>query len=176
VAISEEREFLSNYNIPFVQLDPFKSILVFAHDHNSVNKEMLLENAHPEYIRPTNLKVSHFILDEDIKDFYMNRLPEALKTYDIGRPESKPEVMKQIEEIKRVRDMQLKEMQLKESMENFITLTIGNEPPRKVSKQEIVQILQQQHEYINQLTSLLQGKDMEIELLNDTLSRYIISV
>jgi glycosyltransferase involved in cell wall biosynthesis len=174
VAISEEKEFLSNYNIPFVQLDPFKSILVFAHDHNSVNKEMLLENAHPDYIRPTNLQVSHFIQDEDIKDFYMNRLPECLKTYDIGRPEGKPEVMKQIEEIKRAREMQLKEMQQKEGMENFITLTIGNAPPRNISKQEIVQILREQHEYINQLTSLLQGKDIEIEMLNESLSRYIV--
>lgn len=171
VAVSEEKDFLSNYNIPFVQLDPFKSILVFAHDHNSVNKEMLLHNAHPDYIKPTNLKVSHFIDNEDIRDFYMNRLPECLKMYDNGRPESKPEVLKQIDELKRGREMQIKEMQLKDSTENFITLTIGNEPPRNISKQEIVQILQQQHEYINQLTSLLQGKDMEIELLNSELSR-----
>ena len=170
VAISEERDFLNNYNIPFVQLDPFKSILVFAHDHNSVNKEMLLENAHPDYIRPTNLKVSQFIYDDDIMDFYMNRLPECLKFYDIGRPENKPEVLKQIEEIKRVREMQMKEMQMKENMENCITLRIGDEPPRTISKQEIVQILQQQHEYINQLTNLLKGKDLEIELLSDALA------
>jgi glycosyltransferase involved in cell wall biosynthesis len=170
VAISEERDFLSNYNIPFVQLDPFKSILVFAHDHNSVNKEMLLQNAHPDYIRPTTLTVSNFIYDEDIKDFYMNRLPEYLKTYDIGKPENKPEVLKQIEELKRVREMQMKEMQMKESMENGITLKIGDEPPRTISKQEIVQILQQQHEYINQLTNLLKGKDLEIELLSEALA------
>jgi glycosyltransferase involved in cell wall biosynthesis len=169
VAISEERDFLSNYNIPFVQLDPFKSILVFAHDHNSVNKEMLLENAHPDYIRPTTLTVSHFIHDEDIKDFYMTRLPEYLKMYDIGRPESKPEVLKQIEELKRVR-----EMQMREYMENKITLRIGDEPPRTLTKEEIVQLLQQQHEYINQLTSLLKGKDLEIELLNDALVNYIV--
>jgi glycosyltransferase involved in cell wall biosynthesis len=170
VAVSEERDFLNNYNIPFVQLDPFKSILVFAHDHNSVNKEMLLENAHPNYIRPTTLNVSNFIYDEDIKDFYMNRLPECLKTYDIGRPESKPEVLKQIEELKRVREMQIKEMQMKESMENGITLKIGDEPPRTISKQEIVQILQHQHEYISQLTNLLKGKDLEIELLSEALA------
>lgn len=168
VAISEERDFLNNYNIPFIQLDPFKSILVFAHDHNSVNKEMLLENAHPDYIRPTNLKVSQFIYDDDIKDFYMNRLPECLKFYDIGRPENKPEMLKQIEELKRVREIQMKQM--KESMENGITLRIGDEPPRTISKQEIVQILQQQHEYINQLTNLLKGKDMEIELLSEALA------
>ena len=55
-------------------------------------------------------------------------------------------------------------------MENSITLKIGDEPPRTLSKQEIVQILQQQHEYINQLTNLLKGKDLEIELLTDALS------
>jgi glycosyltransferase involved in cell wall biosynthesis len=164
-AVSEERTFLNNYNIPFVQLDPFKSILVFAHEHNSVNKEMLLENAHPDYIKLTNLQVDHFIQDADIKDFYMNRLPETLKTYDIGRPESKPEVLKQIEEIKKVR-----ELYIKEQSENGITIKIGDEEPRTLSKQEIVKLLQQQHEYINQLTNLLKGKDLEIELLNEALA------
>jgi len=161
-AISEERDFLSNYTIPFVQLDPFKSILVFAHDHNSVNKEMLLENAHPDYIKPTRLKVSQFIHDPDIMDFYMNRLPEDLKNYDIGRPEGKPEVIKQIAEIKKAREAQMND--------NGITLKIGDEAPRTLSKQEIVQVLQQQHEYINQLTNLLKGKDLEIELLNHELA------
>jgi hypothetical protein len=107
VAVSEERSFLNNYSIPFVQLDPFKSILVFAHDHNSVNKEMLLANAHPDYIRATTLKVTDFIENNDIRDFYMNRLGDELKTYDVGRPESKPEMLKQIEEITKVREAEL---------------------------------------------------------------------
>ena len=34
---AEERSFLKDYTIPFVQLDPMKTILVFSHHHNSVS-------------------------------------------------------------------------------------------------------------------------------------------
>jgi len=165
LALAEERSFLNNYNVPFVQLDPFKSILVFAHEHNSVNKEMLLENAHPEYIKPTDLTVEQFIPDAEMRDFYMCRLSDALKDYMPGRPESKPEVLKQIQELQRVREVELAKMRENQK----ITIKIGEEPPRALSIQEVVQLLQQQHTHIIQLTNLLKGKDMEIELLNEAL-------
>ena len=38
-SLAEEKEFLHNYTIPFVQLDSMKTILVFAHDHNTYDKE-----------------------------------------------------------------------------------------------------------------------------------------
>lgn len=167
IAVSEERSFLNNYTVPFVQLDPFQSILVFAHDHNSVNKEMLLENAHPDYIKPTNLRVEDFVKERDIQDFYMERLPLLLQDYAVGRPEGKPEMLKQVEELKRVRDtawQRLKEGEAK------VTIRIGDAPPKVLSIQEVVNILQQQHEHIKQLTEMLKGKDIEIELLNNLLS------
>jgi glycosyltransferase involved in cell wall biosynthesis len=171
IAISEERAFLKNYTVPFVQLDPFKSILVFAHDHNSVNKEMLLENAHPDYIKPTNLKVEDFIKDMNFQDFYMKQLPLLLQDYDVGRPESKPEVLKQIEELKRFREAELARM--KKEGEGKVTIRIGDAPPKTLTVQEVVNILQQQHAYIEQLTELLKGKDLEIELLNSLLQKNI---
>jgi len=168
IALAEERSFLKNYSVPFVQLDPFKSILVFAHDHNSVNKEMLLENAHPNYIKPTDLKVEQFIKDPDLREFYMHKLNDVLKNYAPGLPEGKPEVLKQIEELKRIRDI---ERMNNSTITNFegITIKIGNEPPKTLSIKEIVQILQEQHDCITQLTNLLKGKDMEIEMLNEAL-------
>ena len=41
-AIAEEKHFLKNYTIPFVQLDVTKTILVFPHIHNSVDKKTLI--------------------------------------------------------------------------------------------------------------------------------------
>jgi len=169
VAVSEERSFLKNYTVPFAQLDPFKSILVFAHDHNSVNKEMLLENAHPDYIKPTTLLVEDFVKEPELRMFYMQELPLLLLDYAFGRPEGKPEMLKQIEEIKRVRDAEWE--RLKKEGEGKITIRIGDAPPRMLSIQEVVNILQQQHEHINQLTDMLKGKDMEIELLNNLLKK-----
>jgi glycosyltransferase involved in cell wall biosynthesis len=40
--MTEETFFLQNYTIPFAQLNPLKTILVFSHKHNSCNKEKLL--------------------------------------------------------------------------------------------------------------------------------------
>jgi glycosyltransferase involved in cell wall biosynthesis len=166
IAVSEERSFLKNYTVPFVQLDPFQSILVFAHDHNSVNKEMLLENAHPDYIKPTTLLVKDFVKEPAMRAFYMHKLPLLLQDYAVGRPESKPEMLKQIEELKRVRDAEWQRM--KKEGEGKVTIRIGDAPPKTLSIQEVVNILQQQHEHINQLTEMLKGKEMEIELLKTT--------
>ena len=51
--IAEEKAFLKNYTIPFVQLDPKKTILVFAHQYNTFDKRKLLVNPHPDYVRKT---------------------------------------------------------------------------------------------------------------------------
>ena len=48
--IAEEKKFLKDYTIPFVQLDPLKVILVFSHNHNSVNKKELLAQGQSKFI------------------------------------------------------------------------------------------------------------------------------
>ena len=59
--IAEEKHFLKNYNIPLIQLNPMKAILVFAHQFNTFDKRKLLVNANPNYVRPTKLKPKLFI-------------------------------------------------------------------------------------------------------------------
>jgi glycosyltransferase involved in cell wall biosynthesis len=68
--MAEEKAFLKNYTIPFIQLDPKKSILVFAHDMNTFDKRKLLENPHPDYVRETKLKPKNFIKDKEMLNFY----------------------------------------------------------------------------------------------------------
>jgi len=67
---AEEKKFLKNYTIPMVQLDPFKTILCFNHDHNTVDKRRLLVNPHPDYVQETKLKPSVFIKDKELVNFY----------------------------------------------------------------------------------------------------------
>ena len=71
--IAEEKLFLKNYTIPFVQLDPMKTILCFSHAHNTFDKRRLLLNPHPDYIKETNMKASCFIKDKTIAKFYMEQ-------------------------------------------------------------------------------------------------------
>ena len=55
--LAEERNFLKQYTIPFVQLDPLKSILVFSHIHNSFDKKALLEQSPSPYVNISNKTV-----------------------------------------------------------------------------------------------------------------------
>ena len=49
--LGEERAFLKQYTVPFVQLDPMKTILVFSHNHNTFDKKNMLNNEHPDFFK-----------------------------------------------------------------------------------------------------------------------------
>ena len=116
--LAEEREFLKNYTVPFVQLEPMKTILVFSHSHNTMDKRMLLDNmdknrgggggggggnAGNEFIKYSDKKVSDFIKDEKMAKFFTEDLEGALSAYGAGGIHMKPDVMKQIGEIEKMR-------------------------------------------------------------------------
>jgi len=71
--LAEEKQFLKNYTVPFVQFDPRKSIICFSHDKNTFDKRKLLENLNPKYVRKTKLKISDFIKDKKTAKFYMEQ-------------------------------------------------------------------------------------------------------
>ena len=124
--LAEEREFLKNYTVPFEQLEPMKTILVFSHSHNTMDKRMLLDNmdknsgggggggggggnAGNEFIKYSDKKVSDFIKDEKMAKFFTEDLEGALSAYGAGGIHMKPDVMKQIGEIEKMRkDMTMK--------------------------------------------------------------------
>ena len=106
-AVAEEKHFLKGYTIPFVQLDPMKSILVFSHTHNSFDKKELL-NSLP------NPTIKEFVKETKILSFFMEGIDKALETYEIGSPEHKPDVIKQLAEIKITRDKLMQEQMRKQ--------------------------------------------------------------
>ena len=71
--MAEEKKFLKNYTIPFIQLDPMKSILVFSHDYNTFDKRKLLINPNPQFVRETGMKVKTFIKDKTMREFYISQ-------------------------------------------------------------------------------------------------------
>ena len=80
-ALAEEKAFLKNYSVPFVQLEPKKTILVFSHIHNTFDKKKLLENGENKFQKKCDRTVDEFIKEEDLKKFYMETIDELLKTY-----------------------------------------------------------------------------------------------
>lgn len=139
-ALAEEKAFLKNYTIPFVQLDPMHTILVFSHNHNTFDKKKLLVNANPKIVKPIDKTVDHFIKDPELKEFYTEKIDDLLKDYKEGEPENKPDVIKQTEEITQ-RRIQMQNEQIKVNVTNHdgkmkeINLNELNEHIHKIIKE-----------------------------------------
>jgi glycosyltransferase involved in cell wall biosynthesis len=107
--LAEEKHFLKNYSIPLKQLDPCKTILVFSHKHNTLNKEKLLENPEATRASLTNYIIDDFIKDPELKNFYMIDMNNVLEKYEPGRPENKPKLLEQIKKMEDERQKRLED-------------------------------------------------------------------
>ena len=159
-ALAEEKAFLKNYTVPFVQLDPKKVILVFSHDHNTFDKKKLLENPHPQFVKNSDKTVDEFVKEPELKDFYMNKIDELLKNYDPGKPNMKPDVLKQIAEIEEHRA----KMQKQSQQGNIMVQTPGQEPV-SLTQEQVLQHLNEQNKKMNELVLILQQRDKTIQEL-----------
>ena len=99
-SLAEEKEFLKDYTIPFVQLNPRHTILVFSHIHNTFDKRKLLEDTYKNpYVKISDKSIDYFMKEPDIKAFFMKNIDEELNNYEPGRAEMKPDVLQQMEKI-----------------------------------------------------------------------------
>jgi hypothetical protein len=157
--LAEERAFLKDYTVPFVQLDPMKVILVFSHEHNTFDKRKLLINANPDVVRDSPKKVMDFIKDNALRRFYMSELEGLLANYEPGRPEMKPDVIEQTLKLEKERTKMAEETAA--SAGGKIILQEPGKEPVALNNQQVVQIIQQ-------LQTDVANKDKEIvQLKND---------
>lgn len=140
--VAEEKKFLKDYTIPFVQLDPMKCILVFSHVHNSFDKKTLLGSPSP-FVKESQKTPGDFVKEKEILKFFMHDIDELLDTYHPGRPENKPDVIKQIEDIKKQRDEQMKVMQQQQQQPQ----------PQQLNPQQLQQILDNYEKRVQELSS-----------------------
>ena len=139
--LAEERAFLKDYTVPFVQLDPMKVILVFSHEHNTFDKRKLLVNANPDVVRDSPRKVMDFVKDDKLRRFYMNDLEKILEDYAPGRPEMKPDVIAQTLQLEKERAKMAEDAAAAGGGGNIILQQAGL-PPVSLNNQQVVQILQ----------------------------------
>jgi hypothetical protein len=172
-ALAEEKSFLKNYTVPFVQLEPKKTILVFSHIHNTFDKKTLLENRHPNFVKDSDKTVDDFVKEVDLKEFYMNQIEVLLKDYAPGRPEMKPDVIKQMKEIKEEREKEHQKMMENAKNQQGQGQIIGeiNGKQTVLNNEQIVGILRQQQDALNKLHSELQSKDKIIQHLKENNSQ-----
>lgn len=110
--LAEEKEFLKNYTIPFVQLDPLKSILVFSHHHNSFDKKTLLNQPPNQFMKMSEKTIDEFIKEPEIKKFFLDDIDDALEKYREGDPIFKIDVFEQITALTQKRVIAAKEKEI----------------------------------------------------------------
>jgi len=163
-AIAEERAFLKDYTIPFVQLDPMKTILVFSHEHNTFDKRKMFEmNQDPRFFKESGKVVTNFIRqkrEKNIMKFFMEDIDGLLDNYDPGKPNMKPDVMKQIKEIEAKREQQMEELR-KQQADNSPIILKQNGQDIQLTSQQIVDIIKQQQGQINELNTRLQQQPQQ---------------
>ena len=108
-SVAEEKKFLKEYTIPFVQLESKKSILVFSHAHNSFDKKELLNQGPNPTINEAEISPSEIVKEPEILKFFMEDIDKLLDNYEPGKPENKPDVTKQLTEIKSNRENMIKD-------------------------------------------------------------------
>jgi glycosyltransferase involved in cell wall biosynthesis len=152
-SFAEEKKFLHNYTIPLIQLDPIKTMLVFNHAHNTINKRSFLKNPN-KFVKKTDYDVTKFIKNNEAKQFYTDDLHKLLPDYELGETKNKPDLLKALKE----RNMLNKEGTQAEiqSSENKIYMTDNDGKKREINTNEIIQIVNSQKRQIKERDSTLE--------------------
>ena len=171
-ALAEEHSFLKAYTVPFAQLDPLKTILVFSHEHNTYDKRRLLDNPHPGYVQESPKTVDMFVKEADAKKFYTQDITSVLRDYEPGRPEMKPDVLEQTKKIEEFRKKELERMAAEQAAmrknQSTVVYTSPDGTKKEMTNEEIVTSLSAQHrriyeleERLEELEGLLEEKESE---------------
>ncbi len=164
-SLAEEKSFLKNYTIPFVQLNPKHSILVFSHNHNTFDKKNLLENRNEKYVKESEKTVDYFIKEQDLKDFYMNKINDLIDNYKPGEPVNKPDVIRQTEVLKKERTKKQNE-----SVKISFTMIDGTLKDMNLNElNEYVNGIKNNNINQTKLIDALKGKLKEVMERNNTL-------
>tara|TARA_B110000967_G_scaffold164209_1_gene171434 strand:- start:4095 stop:5279 length:1185 start_codon:yes stop_codon:yes gene_type:complete len=163
--LAEEKAFLKDYTVPFIQLDPIKTILVFSHEQNTFDKRKLLDNKHPQFVKQSNKTICTFIKEANLKEFYMN-IDNKLKDYEPGMPHMKPDVMEQMIKIEENRRKQAEAQSKQQSGQ--ITIQQEGKGPVTLNTEQVVQLLKQQQNQIQQMNQSFEQLVNENTLLKRT--------
>jgi|UniRef100_A0A6C0CWM3 glycosyltransferase involved in cell wall biosynthesis len=165
--LAEETHFLKNYTIPFVQLDPLKSILVFSHNHNSFDKKILLDGPPNKYVKVSEKRVTDFIKEPTILNFFMVEIDELLENYEPGNPKYKPDVSNQMKEIQEKRNKMIEEQKKQQDanlqMNNIIQNSQNVNYTKKIEEQnQLIMDLLKENSQLKEKNEYLENKIKEL--------------
>ena len=170
--LAEEKAFLKDYTVPFVQLDPKKVILVFSHEHNTFDKRKLLDGPNTKFVKESDKKIDDFIKEKELKEFYLN-IDSLLENYSPGDPAMKPDVLKQVIKMEEMRRKNA-EQQLSNHIANGQTITLQQEgqPPKTLKMPEIIELIKQQQLQLQQFASRIAQHEQLNKALIEKLKAY----
>jgi glycosyltransferase involved in cell wall biosynthesis len=168
-ALAEERHFLKNYTIPLKQLDTLKSIMVFSHKHNSLNKEKMLENMESTKTKLSRYTVDDFIKDPILKQFYMVDMNDLLTNYEPGKPEHKPKLLEQIKKMEEERNRRLEDHNKMLMAQSRI---FSNHSQPQQGQQQIDELRKHYEKQMAEKVYLINELLKKIKDLNTELSQY----
>jgi glycosyltransferase involved in cell wall biosynthesis len=163
-SVAEEKKFLKDYTIPFVQLDSEKTILVFSHNHNSFDKKELLVQLPNPTIHETSLLPKDLVKEPEILKFFVEDINNLLEKYEPGKIEFKPDVQRQIKKMKIERENKIQEITKKQTEYNETISKINQKMnpelyEKKISEQSIIiQQLMFENEQLKEQVQYLDNK------------------
>lgn len=169
--LAEEKHFLKNYTIPFVQFDPFKTILVVSHEQNTFDKKKLLSSKN-KFVKESSIDVKQFIPDKEQKIFYESKINELLKDYTPGDVKNKPKVLEEIARRENHREEQMKNMQKEHDNKASGIYVTNNSDPKNPKHQEMT--MKQVKEYMSSKTNeclMLRRELQQIKQENENLKQ-----
>lgn len=170
--LAEEKSFLKDYTVPFVQLDPKKVILVFSHEQNTFDKRKLLDGPNNIFVKESDKIIDDFIKEKDLKEFYLS-IDSLLENYTPGDPAMKPDVLKQMIKLEETRRKNA-EQQLSNYMAKGQTITLQQEgqPPTTLKMPEIIELIKQQQSQLQQFASRISQHEQLNKALLEKLKAY----
>ena len=178
-ALGEEKEFLKDYTVPFIQFEPKKTILVFSHIHNTFNKKILLEDKNKnKFVKESNNIIQDFIKEEHLIEFYMN-IDKELEKYEPGLPKMKPRVIEQtqmiIEKRKELEEKAKSNQEKSNNEKNTKIVIEQNGKKIELNNTQIIDLLRQQQHLINKLQRELVERNIKLdkqdEMINNLLNK-----
>ena len=116
------------------------SVDFFSHEQNTFDKKKLLEGGPTPVSKISDKTVDEFVKEEKIKKWFLEDIDESLDKYEPGKPEKKPDVLKQMIEIEEERRRMAEQHGGGGGGGEFIMQQPG-QPPQKISPQQIQNIL-----------------------------------
>ena len=165
-SLAEEKDFLKDYTVPFVQLDPRHTILVFSHIHNTFDKRKLLEDTYKNpFTKVSDKSIDYFMKENDIKEFFINKIDGLLDNYHPGRAEMKPDVLKQME------DIEIKRKEIIEKRKRSAPST-SHEANNNNNQEQMQRLFELQRKKMREMMEQIKEKDKKIEELEEKVKQY----